>query len=152
MSLHAGGVVGYGAGFGERGLLERDRIREVVEAARRRLHKFRHGAVHAVAESQALGAKVVLSGPAVKTLAADARRGLRSDAISFPEATDRFAHAGNDAAKLVSQDHRHVDRPTVRVVVLMDLAATNAHGPGPKQDLIVREVAGPGQLAQLNRT
>ena len=34
----------------------------------------------------------------------------------------------------------------------MDLAATNAHGPDPKQDLIVREVEGPGQLTQLNRT
>ena len=62
-----------------------------MEAARRRLHKFRHGTVHAVSESQAVGAKVVLSGPAVNALAADARRGLGSDAISFPEAADRLA-------------------------------------------------------------
>ncbi len=102
--------------FREAGDLERQRIRDVVQAAGGHPYPARHGAVEPVAETQASLTQVVRAGTAHHALAADLRGRLADDAVPLAEAADAGTGVRNRAAELVPEDHRHVHRPGVGVV------------------------------------
>ena len=74
--------------------VERQRVGNVMQAARRHAHVLRHRAVDAVAEALARRAQVVATGAAHQALAADVGGGLADDAIAFLEAPSRRRRPG----------------------------------------------------------
>src|SRR6185503_4852926 len=142
-------VVAHTAGLGQRRPLERQHVRDVVQAALGHAHELRHGPVRPVAEARALRAEVVFAGPAIEAAPADGGGGLGDDAVALLEA----AHAGADARdrppELVAEHDGHVHRPALLVVVLVHVAAADAHGTDAQEDVLFPELRH-GQLAQLD--
>src|SRR5215469_10840976 len=112
----------------------------MVQAARGHSHEIGHRPIKSIPETQTLRTQVVFAGSAVGALAADARRGLRYDAVTLAKPGHAGSQLRNRSCELVSEDHRHVDRPAVRVVILMNLAAADANRLGFEQHLAFARV------------
>ena len=112
-----------------------------MEAARGNRDELRHAAVEVVSEAQALRTEVVFAYAAVGAAAADARRGFRNHAVPLAESARPRAHAGNDAGKFVTQNDGHAHWPTVRVVVLVNLAAADADRARREEYFVIGEGA-----------
>ena len=77
-------------------MIERQRVWNAMQTARRHAHPLRHRAVHAISKALARRTQVVSSGPAEHALAADVRRRFGDDPIAFLEpahGVDRVAQS-----------------------------------------------------------
>src|SRR6516225_10637783 len=99
-----------------------------MQTANRDPDPFRHGTVDSVTESQSSRTKVVLARSTVGTKAADPCRCLGGDAVALAKTVNRSAHLRNYTAELVPQNHRDVDGPALRVVVLVNLTSAYPNG------------------------
>src|SRR5262249_37315041 len=111
----------------------------------------RHRPVDAVAEAFAFGAEVVCARAAHHAFAADVRRGFRNDAVAFFKAANSAALFRHDAAELVAEHDGRGHAPALRPVVLMHVAAADAHRPDLQQDLVFADFWD-RHFAQLHRT
>ena len=136
-------------GSDQAGDLERQRIGNAVQAARRHADPLRHRAVDAVAESLARRTEVVASGPAQHALAADVRRRLADDPVAFLEAAHGAPDPRDRAAELVAEHDRDVHRPGMCVPRLVHVRAADRHRADREQHVVVADVRD-GDLAQLD--
>src|SRR5437899_1682234 len=98
----------------------------MMQTARWHAHVVGHRAVRAVTKTRTFGAQVVCARPAVKALAANGGRGFRNDAVSLTKSLHAAPGPGYCATKLMAEHDRNAYRPALRVVVLMDIAPTDA--------------------------
>ena len=120
-----------------------------MEAPRRDAHPPGHGPVQAVPEAEPRRAQVVLAGAALHALAANPRGRLADDAVSLAEGADPGARARDSAAELVTEHHRHVHAPGVRVVRLVDIGPADRYAPDLQEDIPLADLRD-GKLAKLH--
>src|SRR5262249_8948353 len=129
-------VIGDRVRLGETRDLERERVRDLVQTARRHAHASRHCAVDAIAKSFSPRAQVVPAGPAEQTVAADPRSGLAYHPVSLSKSANRATHLRNGAAELVTEHDRDIHRPRVRIPRLVYVGTTHRYGTNLDEDLI----------------
>ena len=135
--------------LGEAGDVERQRVGDRVQAARRHPHELRHRAVEAVAEPLARRTEVVAAGAAQQAVAADLRRRLADHAVPFTKPAHPRSDLGDRAAELVPEHDRDVHRPRMRVVRLVNVRAADRYSAHLQQNIALANL-GNGDLPELD--
>ena len=148
--VDADGVVSHAARLSERSFLQRQQVRNVMQAAGRNLDVAGHGAVHAVAEAEPLGIEVVQAAANVGRVGRQLRSGFAHHAVAFLEAGHTAASLGNRAGKLMAEDDGEVHLPALFAFVLVQVAAANGRGLHLQQHIVFANF-GNGNFAQFHR-
>src|ERR1017187_4106379 len=121
-------VVGNAAWLGERRLLQGQRGRNPVQAARRHSDKGRHCPIDAVSETEPLRIQVVKSLTNKRRVGRQQRGSFAHHAVTLFKAVYAVAGLGNVTSEFMPEDDGVIDRPTLLAGVLMEIAAADAHG------------------------
>ena len=132
-------------------MLERQRVGDGVEAARRHRDVGGHRAVDAVAEALARRAQVVAPGAAHHAGAADDGGRLADDAVAFLERRARPCRPWRPCRRTRGRAHRHVHGPGMRGVELVDVGAADRDRADLRAGRRASPISGHWHFAQLDR-
>src|ERR1051325_2119298 len=98
-----------------------------MKTARRHADVVGHRAVCAVTKPRPLRTQVVFARTAIQTLTANCGRRFGNNAVSFSKSLNAIAYLCDRATELMAQNDRYTHWPTLRVMVLMNIAAADAN-------------------------
>ena len=99
-----------------------------MQAARRHSDKGRHCPIDPVSETEPLRIQVVESLTNERRVGRQQRGSFAHHAVTLFEAVYAVAGLSNVTSEFVPEDDGVIDRPTLLAGVLMEIAATDAHG------------------------